>query len=116
MSTTFSPPVEPSVGGVRQSVTPALVETKLGDGYSQRARAGLNHIVRKVALRWDALERTDADTIVAFFEQQGGDLWFYYVLPPGSTSRKWVARSWDRDDDTPLTASVSAELVEVFDL
>lgn len=116
MSTTFSPPVTPSVGGVQTVTTPRVGEVKLGDGYSQRARDGLNWLGRKVTLRWDVLSAADANTIVGFFETQGGDLHFLYAVPPSATTRKWVARSWDRTYDTALTHAVTAELEEVFDL
>jgi phage-related protein len=116
MSDTFTPPVTPSVGGVRIATTPRVIETKLGDGYSQRAADGLNALARAVSLRWDTLSRADADSIVAFFEAHGGAEHWLYAVPPGGTTRKWVLRSWDRSPTTALTDSISCEIVEVFDL
>ena len=113
----FAPPVAPSVTGAAYDRTAKVIENKLGDGYSQRARDGLNHVQTRVRLVWLTLSRADADDIEAFFDLMGGDRAFRYGLPPSNTPvRAWVCTSWRRDPNTELTDTFEADLVEVFDV
>ena len=59
---TFAPPKEPQITS-KGSITPRLLDAKLGDGYSQRASDGLNVLLEEWTLNWSLLTNIDFDTI-----------------------------------------------------
>jgi phage-related protein len=112
---TFAPPVNPSASTSVAS-QPVTLSVEYGDGYRQAATVGINADRRKATVNWTQLSRTDADTIVAFLEARLGYESFDYALPPSTTSRKWVCKTWNRIETTSLIVSISANFDQVFDL
>ncbi|MHB2165731.1 phage tail protein [Alsobacter sp. R-9] len=112
--TIFNPPLPPSVGLKRRPEV-KLLKAEFGDGYTQIARDGINHIRMTVELQWDALTATQAVLILNFLEERGGDQAFLYTPPGFSTARKWRCEEWE---DTAISAngyrSVRAVLREDF--
>ena len=112
--TVFTPPLPPSVGMKRKPEI-KLLKAEFGDGYTQIARDGINHIRQVVELQWDALAAWQANAILAFLEARGGDQAFFYTLPGFSTPRRWTCQEWE---DTAISAngyrSIRAVLREDF--
>lgn len=114
--TTFTPSPAPSAQGTSKQVAARVRRAQFGDGYSQRARDGLNYVARGVTLSWPALTSAEADTLEAFFIAQGGADVFTYTLPLESTAYKWTCATWSRSPaDNPIQ-SMTATLVQEFDL
>ena len=90
---TFLPPMTPSVGS-SQKPDVNLRRADFGDGYSQAAPAGLNHIREVASLRWDVLTRAEKDQLVAFLKERGGYQSFTYQLPTEATARRWTCDDW----------------------
>lgn len=109
---TFAPPVGPSPGTQRK---PSLniLKADFGDGYSQPAPNGLNHIRDSVSLSWDALTETQMHAIYDFFVARGGTESFYYE-PAGYTSTvKWTCEEFDASLSDG-TWKVTATLLQSF--
>lgn len=88
----FDPPVLPSPGTSIGS-KPKLRVAEFGEGYSQIVRDGLNHIKKDLSLTWDVLTNHQADDIVAFFEERGGDKPFWFK-PTNGSLMKWRCEEW----------------------
>jgi phage-related protein len=112
---TFVPPVGPSQS-TTQSRTPKIYLAEYGDGYEQRAAAGINTRRLSASVVWDGLVHTDANQIVSFFEARAGFEPFLYMLLPDTVTRRWVCSTIARSEIGPLGSSLSAEWREVFDI
>ena len=111
---TFYPPVNPSPGG-RRNYDFKLLEAEFGDGYSQVAPRGLNHMRRKISLSWEALTQAQWEEIVGFLEERQGCEPFMYI-PYGETEPMfWTCKQWDHGTNSGVW-TVSAEFVQDFNL
>lgn len=108
---TFSPPVAPSPG-TSHVPTVNLWEADFGEGYSQPTPKGINHIRRKVSLKWDGLSYDQMRAIVDFLENMGGNRPFSFQPYGEPTPRKWTCKDWTYSADAPW--KVTAELVQSF--
>lgn len=108
---TFAPEIAPSPGSQR---TPEvkLRKSEFGDGYTQASPAGLNHIRRTLALKWDGVSPAQLAALNAFFEAQGGYKPFWYTHAPEGVQRKWTCDTWGVTYGAP--ASFTATLREDF--
>lgn len=113
---TFAPEVDPSQSGSSKSTNANVNVSQFGDGYSQRARNGLNSISRSLSLNWEYLTIEQAQALDSFFESQGGDKAFLYQLSGDPIERMWTCNSWKNGYDGGVVGSYSATLVEVFDI
>lgn len=111
---TFTPARAPSPGTTN---TPELkvLSASFGDGYTQEAPDGLNHIRDVLILSWDKLHPTDAAAIVAFFVARGGTTPFYYT-PSDGTVAKWTCKEWSDERTTGGMRTVKATLRQSFSL
>ena len=91
---TFTPPIAPSPG-YRKRPEIRILRAEFGDGYTQTARDGLNHIRKVDILRWDVLTPEQADQITGFLEERGGDLPFLYTRPGDTAPTKFTCAEWD---------------------
>ena len=109
------PAVNPDVGApIRDE--PNLAVAEFGDGYTQRAAKGLNHVRRKVSLSWTSISAADKDALVDFFRSTNGVDPFYWTAP-GEPARLWRASQWSHHVVAgDAVWNVSATLEEVFDL
>ena len=84
----------PSVGS---SLKPeiSLFRADFGDGYSQAAPRGLNHIRRVASLRWDVLTRAEKNAIEAHFVERGGNKSFRYTVPGDTSERRYTCDDWN---------------------
>ena len=115
VSYTFTPGVNPAIDAYGKQTKTKILQADFGDGYSQRAAAGLNSVARELTLEFRAVSVETADAIEAFMEARKGYEAFYYTLPDEDTARKWKAPDWSRSAAGPLR-NVSVKLEEVFDL
>lgn len=114
----FNPPVPPLADSVN-SPTVRLLEAQFGDGYSQRAPDGINHIQDVVTLNWNVLTDADARTINSFFQSHGGYKAFRWTAPGQITEKKWVCKKWTlkrQSKDQSIFNAIAATFVQVFDL
>jgi len=109
---TFNPIVRPSPG-TNYSRTVNLLKAEFGDGYSQNTPKGLNHIRKKVKLKWDALTLEQRNQIEEFFASMQGYLPFYYKPYGEDRTLKWTCEEWSSDIDGGVF-TFSAELVQSF--
>lgn len=113
---TFAPPFAPSPPGTGGPITMQVRRAEFGDGYSQRARDGLNYVRRTVTLSWSALSAADLQTIVSFFKSLGGADSFTYMLPLESTQYTWTCATMTPTYVDGLIVALTAVIVEEFDL
>ena len=113
--TTFAPPVAPSPGTTRKPEL-ALLKAQFGDGYTQTARDGLNHIRKVVELKWDVLRQSQAATITAFPEARGGTEPFLYQVPHSPAALKWTCEEWNQVDAANGLCSFTATFRQTFNL
>lgn len=108
---TFTPSIAPSPG---TSFKPkvSLWEAEFGDGYSQTAPRGLNHIRNMISLKWDGLIETQMLEIRTFFEDHGGFRPFWYLPRGRSEPQKFVCKDWNVTGETPW--QIEAKLEQVF--
>ncbi|HEY8566589.1 MAG TPA: phage tail protein [Beijerinckiaceae bacterium] len=113
---TFAPPVPPTAGGVVRKQQLKLLKASFGDGYSQTTRDGLNHMRRVVDLTWEVLTPAQADAIVDFLEDHGGDLPFLYTAPGDDTARRWTCDTWQETHIVHPYRAVTATFEQSFSL
>ena len=105
---TFNPVPGPSPG-TKLTVAAQLNRTEFGDGYTQITRNGINFQKRTLDLNWEILTQAQADTIIAFFAERGGDKAFYYKPYNSAVTYKWTCDEWPDEmrDDSFRTISVT---------
>lgn len=109
------PSLSPDYGSSAQK-KPRVLTSNFGDGYSQRAAAGINPLSQVWQLSWSALSTTDANTLDAFFVAKGGHTAFLWTPPRESTALKWICQEWSRSISHPNNDSITATFIQVFDL
>lgn len=112
---TFSPPCNPDVGSGKKTTARTLT-AKLGDGYEQRGKDGLNTIGRSLSLKWTLLTESQAYALDNFFIEHEGYKAFLWKAPRDTVTRKWKCESWDNPWDTGTTDTFSATFTQVYDL
>lgn len=110
---TFNPIVRPSPGSDFKPVI-SIRKAAFGDGYTQAAPAGLNHIRQTVSLKWDGLTEAQAASLRAFFESRKGVEPFFYRPYGIAEPVKWTCSDWSWTAQAPF--SFYAKLEESFTL
>lgn len=87
---------------------------QFGDGYSQRAFAGINPIRQAYSLSW-TLETTLAKQIYNFLRPKEQVVAFLYTYP-GDIERSYICSDLKYQDNQPAPSVVSATFTEVFDI
>lgn len=96
--------------------TPKVLSANFGDGYTQRAKDGLNPLAENWDLSYQDLTDDEVGVLLVFFADLGGVSHFTWQSKYASAPKKYICSEWDAvpvDDDSN---SFSASLVEVFDL
>ena len=93
-----------------------LVE--FGDGYIQRTPIGLYGKRRSITVNHDNLDTTDATTLLTFYENRMTDADYIDISANAllRTSGKFYLESFDVQMADNDKRSISATLIEVFDL
>lgn len=112
---TFTPAVNPQPGA-KQKPEVRLLRADFGDGYTQVAPDGLNHIRKIWDLTWPVLSQTDAETIYGFFDNMGGCQDFLYTVPGTPNQFKWTCDEYDFSVEKNNTYGVTAKLKQSFNL
>ena len=109
------PSIEPSYGFTK-SQTPLKQVVKLGDGYEQRLKVGLNQNPFQLSVAFNNITETDADTIETFLTARADDnASFDFTAPGESASKKYICDSHRKVIRFPNRASITCEFREVFE-
>ncbi|WP_246733473.1 phage tail protein [Methylobacterium sp. BTF04] len=91
-----------------------ILKAEFGDGYSQSAGDGMNHIRKVFDLKWDPLTDGQAATIEVFLERHGSTKPFLYQHPRASTPIKVTSEEWERTDNAASLCGFRAVLLQSF--
>ena len=91
-------------------------EMQYGNGYTQRAKSGINNVVDKWSVAWENIVLSDVTTIVSALNAAGGVDYFTWTPPGESTAKKFVVTDYARRASSGNVYSVTANLKQVFDL
>lgn len=80
----------------QESSNPAVNTVKLGDGYEQRYRFGLNSDMKTWSLTFSNRDDNEADAITDFFEARGGWDNFTWTHPTKNTTAQYICSEWSR--------------------
>ena len=95
---------------------PNVQIVKLGDGYEQRFRFGLNQNPKVWDLKWTAKSSADADAIEAFFDARASNAESFEWTPlDEATSYRWVCDSWSREHQYANINIITATFRQVFE-
>ena len=109
------PSIEPSYGFTK-SQTPLKQVVKLGDGYEQRLKVGLNQNPFKLSVAFNNITETDADTIETFLTARADDnASFDFTAPGESVSKKYICDSHRKVIRYANRATITCEFREVFE-
>jgi len=85
----------PDYGAAKQSK--AIVrQAKFGDGYSQRARFGINDIDENWQVTFTNRDQTEADEIEDFFQERAGTQSFSWLPPGEDAEQSFIATEWNK--------------------
>lgn len=98
-----------------ESSRPRVLETELGDGYSQRVRMGLNSDPKTWDLKFDNRSDVEREQIRAFLEARNGVESFDWTTIWGQTGRKWICKEWDIDPTHANNNQIRARFQQVFE-
>lgn len=98
----------------RRSAKPRVLVAEFGDGYSQRAKDGINSNPAEMSVVWESMTVADAKLLVKFFEDRAGAEHFYWTAPHDTTPKKWVCPDWTEEYPTRTYITIRATLREVF--
>lgn len=110
---TFSPAYAPTESTQKPEFK--LLEAEFGDGYSQSAPDGMNHIRQVATLSWDVLNVAQADYIENWIVTHKGTDPFLWRLSDDPVVRKWTCKDYSRKRGTPnsITATFRQSFVIV---
>ena len=107
-------PFEPTRASSR-SVTPRFLMAPFGDGYSQRSGDGIQTIKEEWSVSFIAMDQTNADTLIAFFEDLEGYQNFTWIPFRQSVAKKFICTNWQESFPGNSLTNISATFVQVFD-
>lgn len=109
------PAIEPSFG-TDMSMGIAVDRISYGDGYSQRANPGLNSVVQKWRLNYNAISEADATTLRDFVAGLAGVGVIEWTPFGQSVELKWTATGWTEKPSGYGIMDCSFVLTQEFDL
>jgi phage-related protein len=112
---TFPSNIYPEYDGNKRSISARVLESKLGDGYSQRCADGLNFLDEKASWVFK-LTDTEADTLETFLVDRGGWDAFNWQPPRHATSKKWICKGWEREYEPATKSTITMTTIRVWDL
>lgn len=87
-----------------------------GDGYSQRAKDGLNTAKQVWQLTWKNISDADAETLRVFFEGLGGVDIIDWQPYGQAVTLKWTANEFKSTPTGAMIATCSVVLSQEYDL
>lgn len=110
-------PLQTSISQASQGETQyRVIETRYGNGYSQRALDGINGNQATWSVAWENITEAQFDTLVGAFDDAYGVDYFNWTAPGDASSKKWLVPKFTRSVSSGDIYSVSASLVQVFDV
>jgi len=97
-----------------QNTAPRLIETKFGDGYSQRLNLSMNQFNKSWSLVFNNRSSTDVLAMETFFEARGGGTSFTWTPTDGSEETV-ICQTWNITWVAPSVRSLSATFIRVFE-
>ncbi len=107
----FIPEVMPSPGTSTKPMV-RLKKAEFGDGYTQAAPDGLNHIREVLTLSWAGLSKNQALALDNFFRRHGGYYPFFYAGVFYEIPLKWTCDDWSMSASAPW--KFTAKLTQYF--
>ena len=94
---------------------PRVAVSQFGDGYSQRVGMGINRIVKEWNLVFKSKSVSDANSIIAFFDDRAAVEGFLWQPPGESTTYSVLCTEWSKTYDSNISATVQAKFTQIFD-
>ena len=107
-------PFEPT-RSTNRTVTPRFLRADLGDGYDQRSGDGIQTIKEEWSVTFEALDQTNADTLIAFFEDREGYVNFDWIPFRQSVAKKFICTDFSESFPGNSLTTVTATFQQVFD-
>ena len=113
MTDTFTPARFPITNGTSLSLSPRLLQNKMGDGYTVTTPDGLNPNIGQLMLVFNLL-KNEANDVEDFLRAHTG-VPFYYTLPGRTDNPLWIWKSFQRSPTNGLAyEQVTINLEEQF--
>lgn len=87
----------------------------MGDGYTMRSGDGIQTVKEMWSVTFAAMDQTNADTLIAFFEDLEGYQKFEWTPFRQSVEKKFICVSWSEGFPGNNLTTVNAEFEQVFD-
>ncbi|AOZ52671.1 hypothetical protein BKX93_01765 [Chromobacterium vaccinii] len=94
---------------------PAVTVSKFGDGYSQRAPAGINNLADTFTLAFNNRSPVEIAAIDVFLTKQRGVSWFWFTGADGNKVKVVCQKPWKRTDPVMGVVSLICIFEQVFD-
>lgn len=112
----FNPPCGPSTQSTTQTTAARVLTAAFGDGYQQVTSDGINTTRDTWQAQWDGVPTADMQSIINFFATQGGWNVFQWTAPGETTPKLWRCATWGKNPTGPQTWSVTATIIQTFDI
>lgn len=91
---------------------------EFGDGYIQRYAKGIHHQRRTISVVHEHMSQTDAEFLILFYEGRMFDLDYIEINQSAllRTPGKFFVESFDVQMTSDETRTITASMIEVFDL
>ena len=100
----------------QETVEQDSLRIKLGDGYEQRLKVGLNQNPFQLSVAFNNITQTDANTIETFLTARADDnASFDFTAPGESVSKKYICDSHRKVIRYANRATITCEFREVFE-
>jgi phage-related protein len=94
----------------------SLLEATLGDGYTQRAKNGINNVASTLPLTYTNITGAERDILINFCIAHSAGQAIYYQLADEGTPRKWYIKNYKRTKVAYDVFNVTINLQECFDI
>lgn len=102
--------------GVKRAQKPNLKIAQFGDGYSQRAKFGLNQVAMELTLTYTNIVTAEKDILETFVDAHDSGQAFFYTLPDESEARTFYFTGWEYTYVKFGIYTVTLNLTECFDI
>lgn len=107
-------PYEPTRGSGKNT-TARFLKADLGDGYTQRSGDGIQTTKDNWSVTFEALDTTDANTLIAFFEERDGYQNFTWIPFRETVAKKFICPQWNESYLGNSLTTVNATFEQVYD-
>lgn len=112
----FNPPVNPTYDSSGTTKF-RIKKIQYGNGYSQRAKDGINSVAKTFKLEWKVIDQQAYDYIYNFFTSLGGSQSFKYQVPGlDNEQRLYVSGEVSHKSVAVGVYEISVDIEQVFDL